>query len=214
MNHVQISMLIIAFMLVLFLYASLKIKSKKQSEKSVATHSRQEPKIPEEHRNNPKEISGKHKKYRDRPYRLICSDEVFSDDEMDILTEYGSWLDALTSGTIEPETDSQRKFIQLCKNNKNLQLREMLKNLDSCKSKIDNIQFTWLKYLCRIQLERENPEFIKKSKQETPITNNSLKIKQIYHIKRQIEFQTSLPDTVQRKAVIKILQRELTRLKT
>lgn len=211
MNQVQISMLILVFIFTLFLLISLKIKSKKQSKKSPVPHSRQDAKISEDSKKTPIIISEKHKKYRDISYNIICNDEIFNDHEFDILTEYGSWLNALASEKIEPETDSQREFIKHCKNNQNLPLSEMLKDLKNINPKTNKIQFIWFKYLCRIQAEKEDPEFIKNRRQAVSATNEILKIRRIHEIEIEI---ASLQNNEQRKTLVKILERELARLKT
>lgn len=217
-------MLILVFLFLLFLLISVNLKFKKRSTKSPTPHSRPDPEISEVRKNpqiitsevsnnNPIIMSEKHKKYRDKSYSLFCSDEVFNDNELDILTEYGSWLSALAYEKIEPETDSQREFVKLCKNNQNLPLSEMIKNLKTINPEINKIQFVWFKYLCRKQAEKENPEFIKDRRAEVSATNKALKISQIYEFEREIQIQKRDSDNEQSKALVKILERKLANLK-
>lgn len=170
-TYVKIAMLIAALIIVFFVCSLLtkkqKAKNKKpnlriliippreQSKRPIAPPAEQSkcPALPESHR-----------KHRDKPYQILCNEEVFSDDEFDTLEEYGSWLSALMLEEIKPETDSQREFINLCKNYQNLPLREMFNTLKSSKLNINSIQFVWFKYLCRIKYEIENPKHIKSQK--------------------------------------------------
>ena len=243
MSHVQTSTLVLVLVLLflLFLIIAINLKSKKPSTKSPEFHSRQEPEIsgdrikppaiisedrkkppiitPEARKNNPIIMSAKHKRYRDKSYNLLCSDEVFNENEIEILTEYGSWLSALASEKIEPETDSQREFVKLCKDNQDLPLSEMIKNLKTINPETSKIQFVWFKYLCRKQAEKEDPEFIKDRRQEVSVKNKALKISHIRELERQIEFQTQIQiqkkdsNNEQSKALIEILKRKLAHLK-
>lgn len=62
----------------------------------------------------------KHLKYITRcgPFKVDCSHEIFSPEELEILKKYGHWFHALTSGALEPYTDLQREFVQVAKGHK------------------------------------------------------------------------------------------------
>lgn len=50
---------------------------------------------------------------RRRPFAFGCSAAVFPPDELDALTEYGNWLEALAGGVIRPVTRDQEHFLKV-----------------------------------------------------------------------------------------------------
>jgi uncharacterized protein YifE (UPF0438 family) len=48
-----------------------------------------------------------------RPFVFGCSTAVFPPDELEALTEYGNWLEALAAGTIKPVTAEQERFLRV-----------------------------------------------------------------------------------------------------
>lgn len=100
--------------------------------------------------------SPEHKKLIGIKYKLQCKDYVFTSEELNILEKYGTWLSALASDKIKPETDMQEEFVKECKFFRVLSIQDMFsyhQNVNNSKL----IQATWFKYLCRIKFERENP---------------------------------------------------------
>ena len=45
-------------------------------------------------------------------YKLNCSCEIFNNEQIEILKEFGHWFTALVNGTLEPFTQAQRDFIK------------------------------------------------------------------------------------------------------
>ena len=87
-------------------------------------------------------FSNEHQKYRKIPYSLdFISTTCFSEEEKNILTEYGSWMEALTKKLIEPTSSAQEQFIRVFK------------------GEIDpNTKFekVWMKLQARIEFETNN----------------------------------------------------------
>jgi uncharacterized protein YifE (UPF0438 family) len=69
-----------------------------------------------------------------------CNREIFSDDELSIIKEYGHWLSALAEGKIQPYTKAQKRFLEVHK-----------RRLDP---KTD-YEKTWIKYQKRLKIEND-----------------------------------------------------------
>ena len=109
--------------------------------------------------------SAEHRALINKPYSIQCKSEVFSQAELDVINKYGSWLSALASNRIKPETTEQKRFIEECHRFRVLETKEMLNYFSHCSDR-GSIQSIWFKYLCRIKFERENPN----------LTNGKIKI--------------------------------------
>jgi uncharacterized protein YifE (UPF0438 family) len=48
-----------------------------------------------------------------RPFVFRCSTAVFPPDELEALTEYGNWLEALATGAILPVSADQEHFLKV-----------------------------------------------------------------------------------------------------
>jgi len=48
-----------------------------------------------------------------RPFVFGCSTEIFPAEELDALEEYGNWLEALSTGAIQPVTSTQEHFLKV-----------------------------------------------------------------------------------------------------
>ena len=46
-------------------------------------------------------------------FAVDCNHGSFSTEEIEMLEKYGHWFNALTSGTLEPFTDTQKRFISV-----------------------------------------------------------------------------------------------------
>jgi uncharacterized protein YifE (UPF0438 family) len=46
-------------------------------------------------------------------YPLECSVEIFENDELNLLSRYGFWIEALVNGVILPTTDEQKRLINV-----------------------------------------------------------------------------------------------------
>jgi uncharacterized protein YifE (UPF0438 family) len=58
------------------------------------------------------EVPPDHLEYlRRRPFVFGCSLIIFPPEEVEALSEYGHWLDALATGRIQPLTTEQRHFL-------------------------------------------------------------------------------------------------------
>ena len=45
----------------------------------------------------------------------VSSLGIFSKEELDFLEQWGTWLDALANGVIEPFTKEQNEFVEVCR---------------------------------------------------------------------------------------------------
>ena len=50
---------------------------------------------------------------RRRPFAFRCAAKIFPEDELQALTDYGNWLEALANGTIAAVTAEQRRFLRV-----------------------------------------------------------------------------------------------------
>jgi hypothetical protein len=50
---------------------------------------------------------------RRRPFEFRCTKSIFPADELQALSEYGNWLEALASGRIQPVTPDQEHFLRV-----------------------------------------------------------------------------------------------------
>jgi uncharacterized protein YifE (UPF0438 family) len=48
-----------------------------------------------------------------RDYPLKCSVEIFENDELNLLSRYGFWIEALVGGEILPITDEEKRLIDV-----------------------------------------------------------------------------------------------------
>jgi uncharacterized protein YifE (UPF0438 family) len=48
-----------------------------------------------------------------RPFVFGCSTAIFPKAELDALTEFGNWLEALANGAIQPVTPAQEHFLKV-----------------------------------------------------------------------------------------------------
>jgi len=55
-----------------------------------------------------------HRAYIGQPFTPKHSLDGFSEDEKAILSEYGAWMQAMSSIEVEPVTDAQRHFVEVC----------------------------------------------------------------------------------------------------
>jgi uncharacterized protein YifE (UPF0438 family) len=50
---------------------------------------------------------------RRRPFAFCCSTSIFPADEMQALSEYGNWMEALAIGAIQPMTPEHEHFLRV-----------------------------------------------------------------------------------------------------
>ncbi|CUA88699.1 hypothetical protein Ga0061064_2298 [Pseudidiomarina woesei] len=110
-----------------------------------------------------KKFSKAHRAYVGKPYILQCSEVIFSEDERKSLMRYGSWLSALASNKIKPETPAQEEFLQMCQEIRGLSFSGMLAYYQNKSDELDVLRAVWLKYLCRVKFERDNPNLPKEN---------------------------------------------------
>lgn len=48
-----------------------------------------------------------------RPFAFRCETSIFPPDELEALAEYGNWLEALSTGVIQPVTAEQKHFLKV-----------------------------------------------------------------------------------------------------
>lgn len=59
------------------------------------------------------ESLSEHLRYLGRKYELLCNVDALTDREISLLGRYGSWLEALAAGLLEPTTKAQKAFIMV-----------------------------------------------------------------------------------------------------
>jgi uncharacterized protein YifE (UPF0438 family) len=61
--------------------------------------------------------SESHRPYFDRGnFDLeVINEDIFSGEEVLLLRRFGCWMEALAKGVIQPETDAQQAFVQVCR---------------------------------------------------------------------------------------------------
>jgi uncharacterized protein YifE (UPF0438 family) len=70
---------------------------------------------------------------------------VFSDEELALLRRYGWWLSSLAAGHIQPHTDSDRRFVDVCHG----------------KAKAETLaERAWIKLMMRREYESESHQVI------------------------------------------------------
>jgi uncharacterized protein YifE (UPF0438 family) len=55
-----------------------------------------------------------HRAYIGQPFEPKCPLEGFSEAERAILNEYGAWMQAMHNVEVEPVTEAQRHFFEVC----------------------------------------------------------------------------------------------------
>ncbi len=109
---------------------------------------------------NKPELTSEQKRLIGKPYKLQCKDDIFNEDELEVLYKYGVWLSALAANQVKAETIKQVEFVNECQTFRLLPLNDMLSYFASKTDDNSFIQSTWFKYICRIKFERENPNLI------------------------------------------------------
>lgn len=109
---------------------------------------------------NKPELPSEQKKLIGKPYKLQCKDDIFNEDELEVLYKYGAWLSALAANKVKAETVKQVEFVNECQTFRRLPLNDMLSYFASKTDNNSFIQSTWFKYISRIKFERENPNLI------------------------------------------------------
>ena len=92
------------------------------------------------------------------PYEMDCSCEIFNNDQINLIRQFGHWFKALVEGVLEPYTQSQRNFI------------------DVMKGDSDPVSFeeqTWFLYMKRKEYEKKFADRLKRrySLDEDPFYN-------------------------------------------
>lgn len=59
-------------------------------------------------------LRDEHRQRLSRPFKPEVSLRLYTDHERNLIVRYGSWLKALMLEKIEPFTESQRNFVQMC----------------------------------------------------------------------------------------------------
>ena len=86
------------------------------------------------------ELKIAHAKYLGLEYVVRCYN-IFSEEELDILKEYGCWMEALLSHHIKPFTEGQKHFIAA------------VNGLVAAENIFEKV---WIKYQRRLQWEHKN----------------------------------------------------------
>ena len=75
----------------------------------------------------------------------VRTTSIFSDEELAFLRKYGWWLRGLAAGHIQPYTDSQRRFVEVCQR----------------KAKAETLaERAWIKLMMRREYESESHQVI------------------------------------------------------
>lgn len=110
-----------------------------------------------------KNIPDQHRQLLRIPYDLKCSRTPFSDEEVFVLEKYGTWLSALANGEIPPETEEQRRFIDLVNEYRKMEFTEATGRFHATPP-YNPVQRDWIKYLLRLRWERDNQEAMGKER--------------------------------------------------
>jgi hypothetical protein len=62
----------------------------------------------------PMQVAPEHETLLDRPFELACDESLFDESEREILDEYGSLMEALSSRRIRPRTQDEHRFYLTC----------------------------------------------------------------------------------------------------
>jgi len=89
--------------------------------------------------------SENHKRYLALDFDPGVPDGLCSDDELEVLTRYGAWMAALMHGAIDPYTESQKRFVEMCQG--------------LCSAESD-YEVAWSHYMKRKIWETENPGYV------------------------------------------------------
>jgi hypothetical protein len=73
-------------------------------------------------------------------FPIDCRQDIFTQDEREILYKYGYWFKALTDGDLEPYTQMQRRFILVAQGKEEAHYPE---------------EIAWVKYLFRMNYEKK-----------------------------------------------------------
>lgn len=149
--------LIIVFVVVIACVSLVQRKEKKSDKRQASNCKSSETHSPKKY--GKVSHSKEHRALINKPYNMQCKTEVFTLVELDIMNKYGTWLSALASHQINPETNDQKLFVDECQRFRSLSINEMLSYFSNHDDS-GSIQSVWFKYLCRIKFERENPSIV------------------------------------------------------
>ncbi len=93
-----------------------------------------------------KSEKGKHLEYLKTKFQVNCSKEIFSNKEVDLLKNYGAWMEALCLRKIDPLTKEQVRFIE---------------QIDQEKMPDNEYAKIWYKYNKRLEIERKYGDRLK-----------------------------------------------------
>ena len=79
------------------------------------------------------------------PFKIDCNTITFSEEEINILKQYGHWFRALTDGILQPITEKQKLFIEVAKGNRDPFSVE---------------EWAWFRYLGRKRIEQEKGDIL------------------------------------------------------
>ena len=79
-----------------------------------------------------------------RPFVIRCSREIFSDEEIEILEQYGRQFELLANGERLPKTEAQQRFVEVARGQRDPDPESVYEG-------------TWAKYLRRVAWE-SHPE--------------------------------------------------------
>ena len=89
-------------------------------------------------------MSKDHKKFINMLFNPNVPESLFSERELEILSNHGSWMAALMRGDIDPETPAQCRFVEVCR------------GTESPQSEYEKV---WAHFMQRKIWESENPEY-------------------------------------------------------
>jgi uncharacterized protein YifE (UPF0438 family) len=90
-------------------------------------------------KSNSLDDKAEHFKFLNKKFKINCSSEIFTQEEISLLEKYGSWLNALFSGEIKPVTKQQENIIAI------------IKKGDIPENAIAKV---WYKYIKRVDIEK------------------------------------------------------------
>lgn len=89
--------------------------------------------------------SKEHLKYRKIKFAPNVTESLFNEQDIELLQTYGSWLAALMTGEIKPETLAQERFVIVCEGHE---------------QPATDFEKIWVRYIKRKLWESENPEYV------------------------------------------------------
>jgi len=104
-------------------------------------------------------------------FKIECDTKYFTNEEIQLLLKYGAWLRSLMHGGIQPQTDKQRHFFNVC----SLTLQPETE-----------YEFVWIKYLQQLGKEADKIKYIQQNNSFSSRSNSKNSNLNINHIQKVV----------------------------